>query len=63
MNAYVNAETCIGCEICVTTCPGVFQMNDDNVAEVIVNLVSEADQPTCLEAADACPADAITIEE
>ncbi len=63
MKAYVNAETCIGCEVCVTTCPGVFQMNDDNIAEVIVNIVPEADQDNCREASDSCPVEAITIED
>jgi len=31
----VNEQTCIGCEVCVQTCPGGMMMGYDGIAEVI----------------------------
>ena len=49
MKAYVDHDLCIGCGLCAGIEPNVFQMNDDNLAEVIaettpqtVNTVAEA---------------------
>lgn len=29
MKAYVDKDTCIGCELCTQICPDVFSMDDD----------------------------------
>ena len=62
MKAKVNAETCIGCELCVATCPEVFLMNDDAKATVIVDRVSAEAKDACEQAAKDCPVEAITVE-
>lgn len=63
MKVRVNAETCIGCRLCADTCPAVFEMTDDGIAEVTVETVP-ADAQECARAAAAdCPSDAITIEQ
>ena len=31
---YVDPDLCTGCELCVDTCPDVFKMNDEGLAEV-----------------------------
>lgn len=62
MKAKVDAELCTGCELCVETCPEVFEMGDD-VAVVIVDVVPEDAEETCQEAADDCPSEAINIED
>ncbi len=31
---YVDKDVCISCQLCVGTAPGVFRMDDDNLAEV-----------------------------
>lgn len=56
------SEECISCEQCVETCPEVFEMGDE-FAEVMVDEVPEEYQDACREAAEECPAEAITIEE
>ncbi len=52
----------LGCQLCVDTCPTVFQMADD-VAKAIVETVPADAEMECKDAADSCPVDAITIEE
>ena len=63
MKAIVDADLCTGCGLCVATCPEVFDMNDDDIAVVIATPVPADVENTCLDAADGCPVDAISIEE
>jgi ferredoxin len=60
MNPKVDAETCIGCGLCEETCPEVFKLNDDNIAEVISPSPGAELEDKVRESADACPVDAIT---
>jgi ferredoxin len=62
MKAKVNAETCIGCELCVATCPDVFAMNNEAQAIVIIDHVPAEVKNACEEAAKDCPVEAITID-
>jgi len=63
MKAQVDENACIGCGLCESTCPEVFKMKDDNIAEVIVDQVPAEAQASCREAAENCPTDAISLEE
>ena len=62
MKVRVDQKTCIGCGLCVDTCPAVFKM-DGNTAVVKVDPVPPADQASCQDAANGCPVNAIFIEE
>ena len=62
MKATVDPDLCTGCEVCVDTCPEVFEMNDDDLAVTIVDVVPADAEESAQEAADDCPAEAITIE-
>lgn len=62
MKATVDADLCTACELCVDTCPEVFEMGDD-VAKVIVDVVPADSEDCARESAEDCPAEAITIEE
>ena len=57
---YVDQDTCISCELCVSIAPEVFRMNDDNVAEVFDPL--GASEEMILEAIDNCPVNCIHWE-
>lgn len=59
MTIKVDQETCIGCGTCAGLCADVFQMNDSGKAEVI----SQDNLECARNAADACPVDAISVEE
>jgi len=61
MKAKVDPDLCTGCELCVSTCPEVFEMDGD-VAKVIVDEVPEDSEGCAGEAADDCPAEAIKVE-
>ena len=63
MKATVDKDTCTGCELCVETCPEVFEMDDDNFAQAKVDEVPSEAVKTCRQAADECPVEAIAIIE
>ena len=60
MKPIVDADLCIGCELCVEICPDIFELRDDGLAYVISE---DCDVGCCKEAAEECPVDAITLEE
>jgi ferredoxin len=62
MKVTVDEETCIGCEVCVDTCPEVFEMVGDK-ARVKINEVPKDVVESCREAAENCPVEAIQIED
>lgn len=60
MKVKVDAEACIGCEVCADICPQVFEMKDDKA--VVVDGANCDDAGCCQEAADSCPTEAIILE-
>lgn len=58
MKYYVN-ENCIGCGLCVATCPHVFRMREENVAEAFADEVLEEFLGEAKEAMENCPVGAI----
>jgi ferredoxin len=63
MNAHVDKDTCIGCGLCPSISPEVFEMQDDGKAGEIVDSVPETAQGSAKEAAESCPVNAILVEE
>lgn len=61
MKAIIDRGGCIGCGLCASTCPEVFAMADDGLAEVIQDPTPET-EPACIEAQEGCPVSVITIE-
>lgn len=62
MKSSVDADTCTGCELCVQTCPEVFEMEDDIAVAKVDEVPADAEE-TCRQAAEECPVEAITIED
>ena len=63
MKAMVDKDTCIGCELCTSICPGVFSMGEDGKSEAITGDVPADMHADAKDAAEQCPVDAISIEE
>ena len=61
MKAHIT-EDCISCGQCVEICPEVFEMGDD-LAQVKVPTVPKEEEGRAREAAEACPVDAIGLDE
>lgn len=55
-------ENCIGCGVCAATCPDVFDLNEDGLAENILGEVPAELVEDAKTAAASCPVGAI-IEE
>lgn len=60
-NLYVDTEECIGCGACVDSCPDVFSMNEDDIAEI--SNPEPASEEEIQDAIDACPVECIHWEE
>lgn len=63
MKTSVDADLCISCAVCTNMVPDVYEMNDDGVAEAIVDVVPTELEEQVREAAAECPSEAIIIEE
>ena len=62
MKAIVNQDTCIGCGLCISTVPEVFEVNADGKAEACGHTTDE-NRAAVQEARDACPVQAISAED
>ena len=58
MAVAVDASLCTGCGLCVSMCPDVFEMGDDNIAKVVVDTSESCDLN---EVASSCPVEAIKV--
>jgi ferredoxin len=56
----IDVDLCTGCELCVETCPDVFEMDDD--LATIAN-PEGASEDEIQEAIDSCPVEAIGWED
>jgi ferredoxin len=62
VKAIIDPELCTGCELCVSTCPDLFQMEGD-IAKTIVEIIPDAALDSAKQAVEDCPAAAIKLEE
>lgn len=62
MKAVIDRSGCIACGLCIETCPEVFQMADDGLAEVVKENVPNDSEGKAVEAQENCPVSVITVE-
>ena len=60
MKVEIDREGCISCGLCAATCPEVFDIADDGLAEV-VSEPNEENTDSVKEAAENCPVSVIKI--
>ena len=58
----LNKDVCIGCGLCTSTAPSVFEMDDDGLAKAVAEEVDGADEAGAEDSAAACPVQAIELE-
>lgn len=63
MKAVIDRDGCIACGVCPDTCPEVFRMAEDGLAEVYVDEIPKEVEDSANEAEDSCPVSVITINE
>lgn len=63
MKAYVDKEACIGCGLCPSVAPEVFEMDDDGKAKAITEEVPKGSEESSKEAETSCPTAAISVKE
>ena len=62
MKVKIDRDGCIGCGLCAATCPEVFRMADDGLAEVAAAPSPDVEDGA-KEAADNCPVQVIETED
>ena len=63
LKAELDRDGCISCGLCPETCPEVFRMAEDGIAEVYVEEVPPGAEESAVEAQENCPVSVITVEE
>lgn len=62
MKAKVDKDTCIGCGLCPSICPEVFEMDDDGKAVAKVEDVPDSNVDEAKDAESSCPVSAIIVD-
>jgi ferredoxin len=62
MKAVIDRDGCIACGLCADTCPEVFRMAEDGLAEAYVDEVPKEQEDAAAEAAEDCPVNVISVE-
>lgn len=62
MKAIVDRDACIGCGLCESICPEVFELDDESIAVVLVDEIPAESEECTEQSEDECPVEAITVE-
>ncbi len=56
----VNKEKCVGCGLCISICPEVFELDENGKSTIKKEMKENKEVPPCVkEAIKSCPAQAI----
>lgn len=57
------SDNCQGCGVCESEAPEVFEITEEGVAQVLVEIVPSESEDGVRDAADACPTESIEISD
>ncbi len=63
MKVVVDPDTCLGCGLCESIAPQIFELGEEVYAKVIMDPVPEQLRDIVEEALNECPEEAISIIE
>ena len=63
MERLTVTDSCIGCGLCVSQNEKYFEFNDEGLSKVKQEIIDEEDKAELLKLVEACPGEAILIEE
>lgn len=61
MKANLDRSGCISCGLCAATCPEVFRITADGIAEVYQETVPSGCESSAVDAQNGCPVSVITV--
>ena len=56
-------DDCIGCGACVAVSPDLFELNTDTMKSVVKKQPDASEEESAKQAKDACPVNAILLED
>lgn len=62
MKGYVDKDACVGCGICFSVCPKIFEMDEDGKAKAVDQEIPAAIVGNAKDAEMQCPVSAIKVE-
>lgn len=62
MKAFVDHDTCIGCELCAMDHPEIFSMNDEGTADAITEELTDDQVAEAEDAVENCPSESISVK-
>ncbi|GAP18002.1 ferredoxin [Levilinea saccharolytica] len=62
MKVFVDPDICMGCGVCETIAPLVFELGEDGIAKVLVDIVPVELEADVRQAVEECPEEAISIK-
>jgi ferredoxin len=62
MKAKVDPDRCLGCGICEGIAPEIFELGDEGIAVVKVDVIPADLEAAAKEAKEECPEEAISLE-
>ena len=62
MKAHIDTKGCIGCTLCASICPEVFEMAENGKAKVSCESIPQNCEKSAKDCEESCPVSVIKVE-